>query len=143
MLQLGFAMIPRRTRDSACGFTSGTTSGTSCSIRNRLVLSITRHPAAAARGACTALTDAPGLNKPRSHPAKSNVSRFRTFSTCLSPKLISCPTERADASATISPTGKSRSASVLMISRPTAPVAPATATLNVIARSSMPNVAPL
>ena len=127
--QLGFATIPRRMRPSACGFTSGTTSGTSCSMRNWLVLSITRHPAAAARGAWIADTAAPGLNRPISHPLKSKVSRLRTLSTRLSPKLISWFVDRAEASATMSSTGKARSFRVLMISRPTAPVAPTTATL--------------
>ena len=61
--QFGLAMMPRLAkRFSACGFTSGTTSGTSGSMRNWLVLSITTQPAAAARGACTAETAAPGEN---------------------------------------------------------------------------------
>ena len=68
--QLGLATIPRGMRASACGFTSGTTSGTSGSMRNWLVLSITTHPAAAARGACTAEIAAPGLNSAMSQPAK-------------------------------------------------------------------------
>ena len=127
--QFGLAMMPRRMRPSACGLTSGTTSGTSGSMRNWLVLSMTVQPEAAARGACTAETAAPGLNSPMSQPAKSNVSRLRTLSTVLSPNEISLPAERGEARATSSPTGKSRCASVLMISRPTAPVAPTTATL--------------
>jgi hypothetical protein len=44
-------------------------------------------------------TDAPGLNRPKSQPAKSNVSRLRTVSIFFSPKEISDPVERPDASA--------------------------------------------
>ena len=45
-------------------------------MRKWLVLSITRQPAAAARGACTAEIAAPGLNRPISQPLKSKVSRL-------------------------------------------------------------------
>ncbi len=70
--QLGLAMMRRLRKPArACGFTSGTTSGTSGSMRKWLVLSITTQPAAAARGAWTAETAAPGLNRPMSVPAKS------------------------------------------------------------------------
>ena len=72
---------------------------------------------------------APGLNRPMSQPWKSNLSSDCTLSTALSPNDTSCPAERPDATAAISSTGKRRSASVLRISRPTAPVAPTTATL--------------
>jgi hypothetical protein len=127
--QFGLAMMRRlRKPFSAPGFTSGTTSGTSGSMRNWEVLSITTQPAAAARGACTAETEAPGENRPISTPLKSNLSRLWTFSTCLSPKDTSCPAERPEARAMTSLTGKARSASVLSISRPTLPVAPTTAT---------------
>jgi hypothetical protein len=40
------------------------------------VLSITTQPAAAARGAWMAETEAPELNRPISVPVKSKVSRF-------------------------------------------------------------------
>ena len=98
-------------------------------MRNWLVLSITTQPAAAARGAWMAETEAPGLNSPMSQPAKSNVSRFLTLSTCFSPNETSVPVERPEATAATSSTGNWRSASVFSISRPTAPVAPTTATL--------------
>ena len=127
--QFGLATMPRRMRPSASGFTSGTTSGTSGSMRNWLVLSITMHPASAARGAWMAETAAPGLNRPMSQPAKSNRSSACTLSTRLVPNETSWPTDLPEARAAMSDTGKSRSANVLRISRPTAPVAPATATL--------------
>jgi hypothetical protein len=134
--QFGLAMMLRlEKRLRACGFTSGTTSGTSGSMRKWLVLSITTQPAAAARGAWTADTEAPGENRPMSVPRKSNFSRFWTLSVPFSPNDTSDPVERPDANATTSPTGKSRSARVLRISRPTAPVAPTTATLNAMTRS--------
>ena len=122
-------MFRRPNFASACGFTSGTTSGTSGSMRKWLVLSITTHPAAAARGACTAETAAPGENSPIFQPRKSKVSRLRTVSTFFSPNDTSCPVDRPDASAATSSAGNFRSASVFSISRPTAPVAPTTATL--------------
>ena len=75
-------------------------------MRNWLVLSMTMQPAAAARGACTAETAAPGLNRPMSQPVKSNLSRFCTVSTCLSPKLTCWPAERPEARAATSLTGK-------------------------------------
>ncbi len=128
--QFGLAMMLRLANlRRSPGFTSGTTSGTSGSMRKWLVLSITTQPAAAARGAWMAEIEAPGLNRPISVPVKSNVSRLRTVSTFFSPKEISAPAERPEASAMTSEAGKLRSTRVLMISRPTAPVAPTTATL--------------
>ena len=90
---------------------------------------MTTQPAAPARGAWMAETEAPGENRPISQPVKSNVSRFCTVRTLSSPKETCWPAERGDARAAISRTGKFRSARVFRISRPTAPVAPATATL--------------
>jgi hypothetical protein len=46
----------------------------------------------------------------------------------VSPKSISVPCERDEASAAISSIGNSRSARMLSISRPTLPVAPTTTT---------------
>ena len=92
--QLGLAMMLRsRKPASASRLTSGTISGTSSSMRNCEVLSITTQPAAAARGACTLDTAAPGENRPRSKPSKSKSSSGRTVSTRSSPKLTSLPAE--------------------------------------------------
>ncbi len=129
--QLGLAMMPRFLYCAiASGLTSLTTSGTSGSMRNCEVLSITTAPALAARGACTAETLAPGENSAISTPLKSKRSRSSTFSTFFSPKETSPPAERSEAIAWISETGKSRSARMFSISWPTTPVAPTTATLN-------------
>ena len=62
-------------------------------------------------------------------PLKSKRSSARTVSTWSSPKESCPPAARPPASATTSATGKPRSASVFSTSRPTVPVAPATATL--------------
>jgi hypothetical protein len=98
--QFGLAMMPRFLYCAiACGLTSLTTSGTSGSMRNCEVLSITTVPALAARGACTAETLAPGENRPISTPVKSNRSRSCTFSTWSSPKETSPPAERSEATA--------------------------------------------
>ncbi len=93
------------------------------------VLSTTTQPAAAARGLCSADTLAPGDDKAMSQPLKSKVAKSLHFSTLSSPKATSLPTERDDARATTSSTGKLRSTRVCIISRPTLPVAPITATL--------------
>ncbi len=69
----------------APGFTSGTTSGTSGSMRNFEVLSMTTAPAAAAFGANTAETLAPGEDRTMSMPRKSKSARLRTFSVSSSP----------------------------------------------------------
>ncbi len=130
VLQFGLAMMLRRAnRFRACGLTSGTTSGTSGSMRNWLVLSITTQLEAAARGAWTAETAAPGLNRAMSQPWKSKLSSGLTFSTRVSPNETSAPADRPEATAATSSAGKRRSARVFSISRPTAPVAPTTATL--------------
>ena len=121
-------MLRSRKPSSASRLTSGTISGTSGSMRNCEVLSITTQPAAAARGACTLETAAPGENRPRSKPSKSKSSSARTVSTSSSPKLTSLPAEPLEASATTSLTGNCRSARMFSISWPTAPVAPTTAT---------------
>ena len=86
-------MLRSRKPASASRLTSGTISGTSSSMRNCEVLSITTQPAAAARGACTLDTAAPGENRPRSQPSKSKSSSERTLSTWSSPKLTSLPAE--------------------------------------------------
>ena len=96
-------------------------------MRNWLVLSITRQPAAPARGAYSFETFAPGDEKAMSTPAKSKVARFFT-SSGLPLTSIGSPSERAEASGITSSAGNFRSASRSSICRPTLPVAPTTAT---------------
>src|SRR5215475_3707459 len=93
-------------------------------------------PALAARGLCSAETLAPGELSTMSMPLKSNLARSWTFSTDFSPNEVCLPTERAEASATTSSAGKSLSARICNISRPTLPVAPTTATLYPMAQGN-------
>ena len=67
-----------------------------------------------------------------SMPLKSKVSSAWTWSTSSSPNETCLPIERDEASATTLSAGKSRSARMVSISRPTLPVAPTTATLKPI-----------
>src|SRR3546814_2380225 len=83
-------------------------------MRNCEVLSMTTAPFFAALGEYSADTLAPGEENTSSVPLKSKVARFCTF-TSSSPKEISLPTERSEASAAMSSTGNARSASVFII----------------------------
>ena len=85
-------------------------------MRQYEVLSITMAPALAARGLCSAETLAPGDDSTMSMPLKSNLARSWTFSTWFSPNEVWRPTERDEASATTSSTGKFRSARICSIS---------------------------
>src|SRR5471030_546284 len=130
VLQLGLAMIrrPFKASSTSFGFTSGTTNGQSASMRKALELSMTTAPARAACGANSRLTVAPGEKSAIWTPLKeSGLSRFTTSSR--SRKVKVWPSLRSEARGISSATGKSRSSNTLIISRPTAPVAPAIATL--------------
>src|SRR3954468_23881744 len=70
--QFGLAMIPLGMRSSALKFTSGTTSGTSGSMRQAEELSITMAPAFAAIGLNSRLIDAGVLERTKSTPAKAS-----------------------------------------------------------------------
>src|SRR5215469_7621134 len=126
VVQFGLAIMP------LCHFTSealisGTTSGTLSSWRNALELSTTTQPALAAMGANSFEMLPPALNSAMSMPAnESFVSSVTVISCPLNFSFL--PTERADASNVSLPTGKLRFWRVLIISTPTAPVAPTTAT---------------
>ena len=82
----------------APALTSGTTSGTSLSMRQNEVLSMTTAPALAARGANSAETLLPGDDRTMSTPLKSKVSRLSAFSV-WSPNDTSMPIDRDDATA--------------------------------------------
>src|SRR5258705_6966461 len=103
------------------------TSGTVSSIRNALELSITTQPAFAATGANSLEMEAPALNNPMSIPANASFVSSRT-AISWPWNLSFLPSEREDASKVSLPTGKFLFSSVLIISMPTAPVAPMTAT---------------
>src|SRR6266540_4384760 len=126
VVQFGLAIMP------LCHFTSaalisGITSGTESSMRNALELSMTTQPARAARGANSFEMLPPALNNARSMPLNDS---FVSSATAISSRrnLSVLPTERAEASRDNRPAGKLRFSSVLIISTPTAPVAPTTAT---------------
>ena len=132
--QLGLAMMPLGRFAAASMFTSGTTSGTSGSIRHALELSITTAPRAAAAGASSREAEAPALKSAISTPSKAAGSASLT--SIEPPRKGSfCPTDRAEASATTRVDGNSLASSVRSISRPTTPVAPTTATTFVMAGS--------
>src|SRR5258705_1991361 len=132
VLQFGFAMIRRPPGFSASStsraFTSGTTSGQSASMRKALELSITTAPARAGCGANSRETEARGEKSAMSRPAnESGLSRRTVTSSPMNSSFW--PSLRSEASGTSSLTANSRSSSTFIISRPTAPVAPAIATL--------------
>src|SRR5260370_40272647 len=101
-------------------------------MRKHEVLSMTIAPAFVARGANTADTLLPGDDRTMSMPLKLKESSAWTWRMSSSPNETSLPTDRDEASATTSSTGKLRSARVVRNSRPTLPVAPTTATLKPI-----------
>ena len=98
-------------------------------MRHALELSTTTHPSLAASGAKRSLVPPPAEKSAMSIPLK-----HPSFSSCTgigSPLNRSVrPTDRADARKRIDFTGKSASSRQVIIWLPTAPVAPATATLN-------------
>ena len=128
--QLGLAMMPLALYPAtAWGLTSGTTSGTCGSMRQALELSTTTHPSLAASGANRSLVLPPAENSAMSMPLKQpSVSSWTGTGSPLKRRVR--PTERAEARKRIDFTGKSASSRQVIIWFPTAPVAPATATLN-------------
>ena len=134
VLQFGLAMIPRGRVAAAAMFTSGTTSGTSGSIRQALELSITTAPRAAAAGPSSREAAAPALKSAMSTPSKAEGSASRTS---ISPPRNGSlwPTDRGDARARTRSAGKRLASRVRSISRPTTPVAPTTATTFAMERS--------
>ena len=97
-------------------------------MRQALELSTTTQPEATAWGANSVDTLPPAEKMAMSMPLKESfVSSLTVISS--SPKGTRVPAERAEARAVMEAQGKWRSARVFSISRPTAPVAPHTATL--------------
>ena len=107
VVQLGLAMMPFGRFRTASGLTSGTTSGTSGSIRNEPELSTTTTPLAAAIGAHSAETSSGTSNIATSTPSKTSGARAWT-STCSPRTSSSLPAERAEATRRISPQTSSR-----------------------------------
>ena len=112
---------------TAFGFTSGTTSGTSGSIRKWLELSMTIGPAAPIFSPQALEIAPPALISTMSTVEKSNVSRS-SQRRIWAPNETSTPMDLRLAMACILSTGNLTSSRMLNISRPTLPVAPTTAT---------------
>ena len=128
VVQLGFAMMPRCFLMSS-PLISGMTSGTVSSMRKHEELSTTTAPACTAIGANSFEMPLPALKSAMSTPAKdAAVSSSTTTSWPKAGRVL--PAERAEASSVSLPMGKLRFSSVLIISIPTAPVAPTMATFS-------------
>ena len=125
--QFGFAITPW-CRSASSGLISGTTSGTSSSMRNADELSTNTAPASTIAGRNARAAPAPTAPSTMSIPL--NDSAVASSIGSVSPaKYTRLPTLRALASAFTCETGNRRSAKIFSISCPTAPVAPSTATL--------------
>src|ERR1700722_5498093 len=96
VVQLGLATIPLGMVRSSAALASGTTSGTSGSMRQAEELSITMAPAATSRGASSRETEAGAEQRARSMPDRSAVA---ASSTTTSPSAQSSvePAKRAEA----------------------------------------------
>ena len=127
VVQFGLAMTPLFHLISS-GLTSGTTSGTSLSMRKALELSIITAPAETTAGRNAREMSPPALNSAMSTP-RNEASVISSTVTSSPLNFSVLPAERAEARSFRFLTGKLRFSSVLIISTPTAPVAPATATL--------------
>src|SRR3954471_1859214 len=129
VVQFGTAMMPGFGHpSSASGFTSATTSGHAGSIRNALELSTQTVPCASTiPGKNERDVDAPADTNATSTPAAASTDSSRT-STSRPANGTVRPALRAEANGTNSSTANRRSSKIRAISRPTAPVAPITAT---------------
>src|SRR5271166_3534619 len=94
--QLGLATIPRGILRSASALTSGTTSGTSGSMRQALELSMTMAPARAAIGLQSRLTDAGVEDRTMSMPANAS-GRIGSTRYLLPLNSIDLPALRSEA----------------------------------------------
>src|SRR5262245_2680551 len=126
--QLGLATMPLGMRRSASALTSGTTSGTSGSMRQALELSMTTAPALAATGLYSRLTWAGVLESTISTPANASA-RIGSTVYDLPLKETALPLLRSEARNLMPRKEKARSSSTCRMISPTAPVAPTTATL--------------
>ena len=109
--QFGLAMMPLCSL-MFCGLTSGTTSGTSGSMRKAEELSTTTAPACTAAGANSLLREAPAQNRAMSMPLKLSVVISSTMYS-LPLKGIFLPAERLLASILSEVNGKFRSSIML------------------------------
>src|ERR1051325_5828245 len=94
--QFGLATMPLGMFRSASALTSGTTSGTSGSMRQALELSTTMAPALAAMGLNSRLIDAGVLERTMSMPAKAS-GRMGSTGYFLPAKSMVLPALRSEA----------------------------------------------
>src|SRR5262249_38056356 len=126
--QFGLATMPLGIRRSASALTSGTTSGTSGSMRQALELSMTIAPAFAAIGLVSRLTDAGVLDRTVSTPGKA-AGRIGSTGYDFPLNVIDLPALRWEARNLMDFNGRLCSATTCRITSPTTPVAPTIATL--------------
>src|SRR5271154_1705046 len=107
VVQLGLATMPLGMERSSAALASGTTRGTSGSMRQAEELSMTMAPAAASRGASARETDAGAEHRARSMPERSAVSASST-TISPSPHGSVVPADRAEARYRMDSTGKWR-----------------------------------
>src|SRR5207237_6456222 len=112
----------------ALALTSGTTSGTSGSMRQALLLSMTMAPALAAMGLYSRLTMAGVLDRTMSTPTNAS-GRIGSTGYVLPLNVMDLPALRSEARNLIARKGNECSSSTCRMISPTAPVAPTTATL--------------
>ncbi len=118
VVQFGLATMPLGRLSSAAALTSGTTRGTSGSIRQAEELSMTTAPAAANRGASSRDAAAPAEKRATSTPVGSAVAASST-TTSTPPVPSRRPTDRSDANRRMSSKGKFRSSRMARITVPT------------------------
>ncbi len=131
--QFGLAMMPPWCR-IVWELISGTTKGTSGSMRKAQELSITIAPAATARGAHSRARPLPAENSAMSMRSKLLGANASTGNaTPAKPKLL--PAERGEAIRRRPESGNQRFSRQRISSTPTAPVAPTIATVGVASRA--------
>ena len=130
-MQFGVDIILELYCVNASGLTSGTTKGTSLSIRNKELLSIQIHPALTASGIYFLLTSLPAQKKAISisYFAKSNTAKSLTVICLFIDIETFFPDDCKDAKAYMFFIGNFLSSKIVNTSLPTFPVAPTTAML--------------
>jgi len=132
VVQLGLAMMPRGRFFASEAFTSGTTNGTSFSIRKAEELSIITAPYFVISSANSLEVPAPADVNTKSMSLKSSLC-FNSFTVSFSPlKSYTLPALRDEPNRLKEVNGKLRSAKTRKNSWPTAPLAPTIATLIVV-----------
>ena len=121
-------MIFRGRQSASVAFTSGTTSGTSVSIRNADELSIRIAPWRVMSSAYSRDTEAPADANTMSIPLNASPCSSNSTFTSFPQKQYAVPALREEPNSRSSVTGKCLSASTFSSSCPTAPEAPTIAT---------------